>query len=248
MNNTGEKHRLIKRKKMKALKVAGLSVLFVAAAAYAADGVILKYNWKKGDVVKMRTKGSLEFGGTEISVNMVNQEKVIEVADDGTATVEQSVVSLLVNIGGQEQDMAQGGSPMIAVYKADGSIKEIRGENVEAGAYRIQNLMGFVPPVEAVKVGSKWVREAKADKDTGAVAYKAEYEVLSEEKISKWETFKIKYKVTETEGSDPAMMEGTVWLNKGDASTVKSDVAWTNVPMAAAPMPISGKFSTMREE
>jgi hypothetical protein len=233
---------------MKAFKIAGLSVLLVATAAYAADGIILKYSYKKGDISKTRTKGSLEFGGQEISVNILQQEKVVDVTEDGTVTLEQTVLSMMVNMGGQEQDMSGGGTPVVSIMNANGSVKEIRGENVEAGAYRLQNLLGFVPPTEAVKVGSKWTRTEAANKDTGAVAFKGDYEVLAEEKIGKWETFKIKYKITETEGSDPASMDGTVWLSKVDASMVKSDTVWTNVPMSQAPMPISGKFSTMREE
>jgi hypothetical protein len=234
---------------MKAFKIIGLSVLFAAAAAYAQDGVMLKYSWKKGAVAKTRMKGTLEFGGQEISVNILNQEKVLEVGDDGSATVEQSVVSLIVNMGGQEQDMTgSSGGSIIAVYNPDGSVKELRGENIEAGAYRMQNLMAFIQPKESLKVGSKWSKEVAADKDRGTPAYKGEYSVIADEKVGKWDTLKIKYKISESEGTDPASMEGTFWVSKEDASLIKGEATWANVPMAGAPFPISGKFSSMRED
>jgi hypothetical protein len=234
---------------MKSLKIAGLTVLFATATAYASDGIVLKYTWKKGEVTKTRMKGSLELGGQEIGVSILNQEKVVEIAADGSVTVEQSVLNLTINMGGSEQDLSDSaGAPIIAIYNADGTLKQLMGENVESGAYRVQNLMAFVPPADALKVGSKWTKESEANKDRGTPALKASYEVVGDEKVAKWDTLKIKYKIAETEGSDPASMEGTIWLNKADASPIKSDVVWTNVPMAAAPTLISGKFSSMREE
>ncbi|MEY4881776.1 MAG: hypothetical protein RLZ87_1205, partial [Armatimonadota bacterium] len=51
----------------------------------------------------------------------------------------------------------------------------------------------------------------------------------------------------ETEGNEPAAIEGTVWVSKADCSIVKGTAKWMNVPMAGAPMPINGEFTLTRE-
>jgi hypothetical protein len=230
---------------MKALRIGGIAILLAAATAYAIDGVVLKYVFKKDAVTKSRIKGSLEIQGTEVTVNMVNQSKVREVAEDGTVTLEDSMVEGKLTFGGQEIDLpAQ--SANVVVMKSSGEIKEIRGDDINDGSYRVQNLMSFIPPTENVQVGSKWTREIAANKDTKAPAFKGDYNIVGEEKIDGTDTFKIDYKNAETEGSDPASMAGTLWIAKEDCSLVKATTKWTNVPMPASPAPISGNFTIER--
>ncbi len=230
---------------MKALKFGGIAILLAAATAYAIDGVVLKYAFKKDEVTKTRMKGSLEIGGMEITINMVNQSKVREIAEDGTVTLEDSMLEGKVSFGGQEMDIP-GQTGTVVIMKSSGEIKEIKGDDVSEGSYRVQNLMGFMPPTEAVQVGSKWKREVAANKDTKAPAFKSDYTILAEEKLDGSDTFKIQYKIMESEGSDPASMEGTVWVDKANCQVVKGSSKWTNVPMPGAPAPISGNFTMER--
>ena len=230
---------------MKALKFGGIAILLAAASAYALDGVVLKYVFKKDTVTKTRVKGTLEIQGMEVSVNLVNQSKVLDIAEDGTITLEDTMTEGKVSFGGQEMDLpAQTGTKV--TMKANGEIKEIKGEEITEGSYRVQNLMGFVPPTEAVQVGSKWSKEVAANKDTHAPAFKSEYSIVGEEKIDGFDTFKIQYKTAETEGSEPASMEGTIWIDKANCGLIKGSQKWVNVPMQGAPMPISGSFTLER--
>lgn len=230
---------------MKALKIGGIAILLAAATAYAIDGVVLKYAFKKDDVRKVRVKGTLDIQGMEVTINMINQSKVREVAADGTVTLEDSMVEGKVVFGGQEMDIpSQTGT--VVIMKPTGEVKEIKGEEVSEGSYRVQNLMAFIPPTEAVQVGSKWHKEVAANKDTKAPAFKGDYSILAEEKIDGVDSFKVQYKVSETEGSDPASMEGTIWIDKSNCDLLKSTQKWTNVPMPGAPMPISGNFTMER--
>ncbi len=230
---------------MKALKIGGIAILLAAATAYAIDGVVLKYAFKKDSVTKTRIKGSLEIQGMEVTIDMVNQTKVKEVADDGTATLEDGLLEGKASVGGQEIDIpAQGAS--LVVMKPNGEVKEIRGDNVNDDSYRLQNLMSFIPPTEAVSVGSKWKREVAANKDTKAPAVKSDYEIVAEEKVNDVDTFKINYKTVETEGSEPASTEGTLWIAKEDCGLIKANSTWTNVPQPGAPVPITGKFTLER--
>lgn len=230
---------------MKAFRIGGIAVLLAAATAYAMDGVILKYVYKKDAIVKTRIKGSLEIQGTEVTVNMVNQVKVKEVAEDGTVTLEDGLVEGKASVGGQEFDIPAQGANLI-VMKPNGEVKEIRGDNINDDSYRLQNLMGFVPPAEEVKVGSKWNRTLGANKDTKAPGFKSDYTITGEEKIDGTDTFKIEYKTIETEGSEPASIEGTMWVAKEDCTLVKGSAKWANVPQPGAPMPITGNFTMER--
>ncbi|MEI7986138.1 MAG: hypothetical protein WCI55_10960 [Armatimonadota bacterium] len=230
---------------MKALKFGGIAILLAAATAYAIDGVVLKYAFKKDQVQKTRFKGTIEMQGMEISLSMVNVSKVREVSEDGTVTLEDSMTDGKVVFGGQEMEIpSQAGT--VIVMKPNGEIKEIKGEEINETTYRVQNLMAFVPPTEAVQVGSKWSKDVAANKDTKAPAYKCNYTILAEEKIDGTDTFKIQYKNVEAEGSEPASMEGTVWIDKANCGLVKAAVKWANVPMPGAPMPISGNFTMER--
>jgi hypothetical protein len=236
-----------KKRKMKTLRIAGLSILCIAAAAFAADGIVLKMGYKKGDIFKTRTKGNLEIMGQPVDVTLVNQEKVVEVAEDGTVTLESSMVEGKAIFGGQEMDLPAG-TVTTMVLAANGSVKDIRGDEISADIYRLSNLSSFNIPTEAVKVGSKWKNELKADTGKGFGAVSSSYEIVGEEKIGKYDCFKVMYKSAETEGGSPASMEGTIYVNKADATLIKGESKWANVPMSGAPAPITGTFTTVRED
>ncbi len=226
---------------MKALKICGIAMLLTAATAYAIDGVVLKYVYKKDAVTKTRIKGTIDVQGMEITVTLLNQAKVLSVAEDGTATVEDKTLEGKFSMNGQEQEMPE--TPTFTmIMKPNGEIKEIKGQDVSEGMYRVQNLTAFIPPKEAIQVGSKWKNEVPANKETKAPGYKAEYSVLADENGS----LKIQAKTMETEGSDPASMEGTLWIDKANCDIVKSSMKWNNVPSPGVPFPISGTFTSER--
>lgn len=227
---------------MKAIKFASAAALLLAATAFAIDGTVLKPVFKKDEVSKLRIKGKLQIQGMDIEVTLVNQSKVVEVAEDGTATLEDGMLEGKVNFGGQEMDIPASPTTKV-IIKPTGEIKEIRGDGVDGGVYRVQNLMSFVPPVEGVKVGSKWVRNIAADSNSGAEAMKAEYEIKSEETINGTDVFVIDYKHSETAGAEPASMAGTMWIAKSNCGLVKGISRWTNVPMPGAPQAVSGDFT-----
>lgn len=230
---------------MKALKFSGIAILLVAATAYAMDGVVLKFVAKKDEVQKVRVKGKIDIQGIEATVDMVNQSKVLEVAEDGTISTEEKMVEGKYSVNGAETEMDPS-KAMTMITKATGELKEIKGDDVVEGMYRAHNLMGFIPPTEAVQVGSKWKKEYAANKDTKAPAFKTECTILGEEKIDGTDTFKIQFKNSETEGSDPASIEGTIWIEKANCSLVKATQKWVAVTMPPSPFPITGSFTMER--
>ena len=87
---------------MKALRIGGIAILLAAALAYAADGVVLKYVYKKDAITKTRIKGTLQLAGMDVTITMLNQSKVKDIADDGTVTLEDGLLEGTANVGGQE--------------------------------------------------------------------------------------------------------------------------------------------------
>ena len=223
---------------MKALRLGGIAILLVAALAYAADGIVLKYVYKKDSVSKTRLKGTVNLAGQEVLVNMVNRTKVKDIDADGNVTLEDGIMEGTITIGGQEIPLGAQ-SANIVVMSPGGEVKKI-GDKVETDAYRMQNLMAFVPSTDAVQVGSKWKREIPANKDTKAPGFKTEYTISGEENVGGADTFKIDYKALETEGDMPASVTGTFWISKLDCALIKGTAKWENVPEPTSHQTISG--------
>ncbi len=233
---------------MKAIKSAGIAMMLLASVALATqDGVVLKYTPKKGDVLKLMIKGSLQIMGTDVTAELHSQTTVKEVGEDGSYTVEDKTTSGKINLGGQEMDIPE--SPgSVVVHNADGSVKEIRGDDIGPEAYRLAALNVWDFPKTAVKVGSKWGGEIKKNADKGTEDMKTSYEVVAEETVDGVDAIVIKSKVSETSGGTPASIEGKTWFSKADSQLIKSEMKYSNVPMAGAPEPITGNFVVVREK
>lgn len=228
------------------MKIAGISAILIATTAFAQDGVKLKFTAKKDEVVKIRLKGTVDFGGMQISVTMLQKETTVSVGEDGTVTSQTEMIDGKIEMAGNEMEMPA--SPAFRIVrKANGDLKEVQGEASDATTYRGQILNSFFFPDDAVKVGSKWTKKYPANKDTGALAVTGTYEILGEEQILGKDCFKIKAKNIETEGDAPAAVEGTYWMAKDNSGLYKANVKWINYPLAMAPAPLNGEFAMTRE-
>ncbi len=225
--------------------------LFIAALSVAAiavqDGVSLKRVAKTGEAIKYRLKADLQVQGVEASFSTLSVEKITKVESNGNYVLETVQSEGKVSFSGQEMEMPA--STQSVTYKANGEVIEIKAEVSDSSAYRTANLISFIAPEKAVKVGDTWTSEIKKDEKTGAMSVKGTYKVEAEEKIGDWEVLKVKYSSKETEGGDTAASaEGIVWILKKDGSMVKSEGAWKNVPFPGAPAPIDAKYSLVREK
>lgn len=234
----------------KGIRTAGLAASFLALAAFATaaavQGFTIKRTPKDGEQLKFRLKADLEISGIQANLEGVTSEKTIKIDPDGTYTVESAQSDIKVLVQGQEIPSPPS-PPQIVVYKADGSIAEIRGEGIDANAYRVANLNAFFEPGKPVAVGESWVKELPADTKLGTPATKAEYKIVGEEKVSDYDTVKITSNVVETAGSDAASNVATIWLNKADWTQVKVEGKWTNAPIPGAPAPVNATYSLTRE-
>lgn len=230
-----------------ASKWAGLiAVLALAASAPAQDGVKLKRVAKTGDTMVYKMSALVDFQGTEIVFSATVTEKVTNVASDGKITVESKQGDVKVKFGDQEMNQEGMETTSTVVSAANGAVLELKGDDTSSDAYRRANMMGFIFPDNALTVGHKWSQEYKADTKTGAVAAKAEYEVVAMEKVNTWDSIKIKFSYKETSGDSPASTSGQVWLNTADGSLIKVVTDVKAMPVAGAPMPIDGKITMER--
>jgi len=211
-----------------------LAIIALSAVAMAAvDGFSIARKPKEGDTHKYKMTADVDISGLPISVKGLLSEKVTKVEADGSFTQEETQIELKAVINGAEQDIPSSGSSTM-VYLPSGEIKSIAGDEGKAESYRMANLALVYNPGKALNVGDTWSYEIKANKDTGAVAAKADYKLLGEEKVGTVDTLKIQATVKETAGDAPASSDGTVWISKEDGSAIKSDAKWVNAPFPGA--------------
>lgn len=218
---------------------AVLSVVALSTLALAAEGFVIARKPKANDVHRYTVSGEIEMRGITLPYKGKLEEKVTKVDVDGTYTLEQRELELKLIAGTQELDQPVP-APATTVFLPNGLVKTIEGNDAKPESYRMSNLELIYDPGKPLAVGDTWTYEIKANKETGAVAAKAEYKLLAEEKLGTHETLKIQAKVKETEGATPGQIDSTVWLDKADGSMVKSDMKWTNVPLPGSQGPITG--------
>ena len=229
------------------LRLIGLGALAAASVlAVAAQGVVLARKPVAGEEHKYSIKANLEFGGMEATLTATQGEKVLAIEPDGTYSVEQRLIGGTASLGGTDIDIPSS-TPTVIVFTPKGAVKEIRGDSVDAPAYRFANLAVFSIPDKAVAVGDTWSYEGKPSKDTGAVAYKADYKIVGEEAVAGADAYKVEYTAKETEGGEPASATGTVWIAKSDAAMLKNVSKWANVPFPGAPGTVSGSVTITRQ-
>lgn len=232
--------------KMK-LQVLGLLAVAATTAFAVVDGLSVARKPKEGEQIRYRMTADVDMGGMAIKAKFLVAEKVVKIEADGAYKVEQLQLEGKIDVNGTEQELPTSGATT-TVYTKEGDVKEISGDQTTPDTYRMANLGIVRDPGKTLNVGDTWTYEIKADKKTGAVAAKADYKVLAEEKVGAWDTLKIQVNVKETEGTEPAGNEGTVWLSKVDGSTVKLEQKWTNAPFPGAPAPINATVKMDREE
>jgi hypothetical protein len=229
------------------LGLAALLALSTFALAAQAGPLVRKP--KVGEELKYRIKVNVDFGGQDIVFSGLQTEKITEVGTDGTYTVESRRSDIKVMVGGQEMEGAgsEAETATTSVYNLDGTIKEIRGDQADGSAYRFSNLLSVFLNGKEAKVGDTWSNEKAGDTKTGAAGYKSTYKIVGEEKIGSSDTWKVEFSTKESEGDAPATADGTVWLDKAEATMVKMESKWTNAPIPGAPGPVNGSVSITRE-
>jgi hypothetical protein len=164
---------------------------------------------------------------------------VISVDGKGCFSVKDEISEMMINGNASPENRS---TSTTITKSATGELLKIEGEHVDESVYRAEDLEVLVLPGKPVAPGSNWSFEIKENKETGAVAAKAAYTFVKEEKVEGLKTLKIKYHVKEA-GAGGASTDGTIWVSKSDMLMVKQVTKWTNVPSAGAGA-ISGDLSS----
>ncbi len=219
------------------------AVVLLASVVLAQGGATLRWTPKEGDEMKYRTEGTLTVGGVEATITTLTDQKVIRVDPDGGFLVQATPLENKVKLGGQE--MTGQGVASLTTYKANGEIKEIRGDKADATGYRMANLTNFHAPAKAVAVGDAWTSEGKADPTTGAVAWRVDYKVAGQETLGPFHAWKMDVTARETEGSEGGKATGSLWIGD-DGVLVRSELTWSSVTVPGAPGPVNGRVTISR--
>lgn len=229
------------------LLLAASAVSIGSALAVSIQTYSLKRVAKIGDSAKYRLSMDVAFGDMQFKMTSTSTLKVVRVDEDGTVTTQTSQGEYKIKIKGVAEEMtAPDTEPTTAARKANGELVSLNGDRIDASSYRLDNLNAFHAPDSPVKVGDRWTFDVKGDSKTGAVAGKAEFELLGIERVGVYESAKIRWTYQETEGATPASSEGTVWIDVKDGSLVKSEGKLKNAPLRDAPRPVDFSFTTER--
>ena len=219
------------------------AALLLAPMLLLQGSATLRWTPKEGDEMQYRTTGEFSVLGDTVTISSLTDHKVIKVDEDGSFLVQATPLENKVRMGGTE--MVGQGLTVLTNYGPNGEIKEIRGDKADATGYRMANLTTFHAPTKAVAVGDLWTTEGKGDPKTGALAWKADYKVVGQEKVDAFDAWKMDVTVRETEGSEGGKAAGTVWVG-ADGVLVRSELTWSNVTVPGAPATVSGKLTVAR--
>lgn len=217
----------------------------VLAGAWTAD-YTFKYTPKVGTTTKYKMSGTFDFEGMEILFTADVSNKITKVNPDGSYTMEEAQTDGKVSFGGQEME-APAGSPNLTTFDASGRVLDIKGDMVDASAYRTACVSTFYKPSKSVKIGDSWTVEIKADEKLGIIESKAVYTVEAEEQMGQWNAVRIAFEITELTGTTPAGSSGKIWIDPSDGEMVKVEGLWKDVPVPGAPAPITGKVTVVRQ-
>ena len=160
-------------RRTRAIALAGLCVLIVCGQA---AGVTLRYQFKPGQVRKYKTMmtGAGEMSGVTgepvrmvIEGSSVTKQEVLEVAEDGTATVEMQVIEgeMKMNMGGMEQTMPFPTAKTTLKMTPRGKATVEKAEGLPAGPgmqFDFSDVMGGIEfPEKDLKEGESWSGQTK---------------------------------------------------------------------------------------
>jgi hypothetical protein len=169
-------------------------------------------------------------------------EKVVRVDEAGLITIQVTAINTTGRAGAQDIPVKES-PPLTEIYKPDGTLAELRGENASQTSYRMETLTSVKLPTFALAKDKTWTWDIFPNLKVGIQKSTIAYKVLGEETVSGVATWKVSRAIKELEGDTPATGDGTVWINKLDGTLVKEVDLWENAPVPNAPSGVDGTFT-----
>jgi hypothetical protein len=212
------------------LALLGSLVVFGAIFGFAQGEHDLTRRPSQDDEIRYQYDVTVFEEEAQTRLQAVQIERVTAVDDDGgfakTVRLEDAQVTF------NDQTVPMPNQPtVLQSYDSRGVIQNIVGENTSPDVYRLEVLNTFVGMAGGHDVGDAWVLELPANGQKGWVATRGEYEFVAIEEINDEPAAKLRFDVTEKEGSLPASNTGTVWLRLSDGEILKLESSLENAPL-----------------
>lgn len=224
-------------------KIAILGALLLVVSASAQDTFSLRRVPVVGEILNFKMEAKLSLQDKPLVIKSNSSEKVLKLGEDKSYTVESAQSELKVTYDGKELPSGDTDSekPRQVAYSELGMPIEITGsaEDSSTKGYRLENMMSFIAPAKAVKVGDKWTAVYKSNAKTGTLAAAGNYELLGAETVAGTDCLKVKVEYKEVSGDKPATGAATFWLSKKDFTLVKLEAKLTNTPLPMMEEPTS---------
>lgn len=212
-----------------------------AAPAPSTAKQTLSYKVTQGQKFIYKMNGTMSVQGSEGTLTGLTTITV-EKADGQQIQVKTGSSQMVVSFGGQTINIPDS-PPQYMTNDLLGKIIEIKGEDIQPGDYRVEAINSTVFAPTPVGVGDSWTVNYASDPKTGIVQTVGNYKVLGTETVDGISCLKISFDNQEKTGDVPGSSKGTVWVNPADGMMVKKVGDWTNLPIPASPMPVTGHFS-----
>ncbi|RYG22635.1 hypothetical protein EON82_16495 [bacterium] len=226
--------------------VLPMGLMALSVLAFAAQGIVIKYSPKVGDKANYAITGTFEVSGAEVKLTGTRAEEVTKLEDDTVTT--KGTTKISVNVMGQDMDQPE--SVETTKTKLDGTLVEVKqGEALaEGGALRLARVNTFLYPSKPLAVGDTWTMELKKDEKADLPGVKVDFKLEGEEKVGKWDTYKISGNGGESEGSQPTKIKATYWIDKASGGMIHSLSELTDAVFRPEVPPLSGKMDILRKD
>lgn len=247
----GARRRALRRTNLKLFRTYGaLTALIVATALPAIAGQGAKISWtpKEGTTSKygmdVDAEGDFGQGPMKIHVSMKLQQTVKKVSDK-EIVVEGKMTDMKISMDGNEFPAPTNEEVTTNTYAPNGELLSTKSSS-GSGNRRMEQMQTFLYPDKTVNKGDTWSREIKGEKG-GAVPATAKYTYVDNEKVAKWDCYKIDFTYTETKGDKPMSSKGSIWLDQATGETVKLTVTMKDVVFEESMPPMNATAKMMRE-
>jgi hypothetical protein len=209
--------------------------------------------YKKGDTFKLREKSNADISvagmDLKLEIKQVLKNEVKDVAENGDATIIQTIESSTILFNGMEVPNPEPDAKRTTVVNKAGRIKSVKMENsqqADSPLVKLTLITETAPMSEkAVKVGDKWESEFDNPLVEGK-KIKASYTLTGKEKVGDIEAIKIKSTTTIPPKADAAEkdnieIETTYFIDPKANQVVRIKSTTKNVEFEAMGMML--KFS-----
>lgn len=214
---------------MKRFSIVLIAGAVAAIAAAGLQGANITWKPKAGDVTKYKITTKAQIMGQEMNFGATLTSKVLEVTSE-KVVVEETQSEINLKVG--DQDMSSMMPPSITstnTMKPDGTIIERKSEMEGGDNARMEAAMEARLPNKVIEKGGTWTIERKANAEKKLPASTSTYTYVDDEKVGKYDTWKVTFVFKETEGSAPMEVTGTLWINQGNGEPVKAVYKMKNV-------------------